>query len=111
MLIKVLRPSLLVLMFVTLISIMGIVGTYLVLKPTLPEINLVDEDILQIPLKVFSSDGILIGEFGDQKRRTIEYDDIPLNLKNAFSQSELFGNKKPNKLIKIRLFSISKNFF
>ena len=55
MLIKVLRPSLLVLMFVTLISIMGIVGTYLVLKPTLPEINLVDEDILQIPLKVFSS--------------------------------------------------------
>ena len=88
MLIKVLRPSLLVLMLVTLISIIGIVGTYLVLKPTLPEINLVDEDILQIPLKVFSSDGILIGEFGDQKRRTIEYNDIPLNLKNAFLAAE-----------------------
>ena len=88
MLIKVLRPSLLVLMLATLISIMGIIGTYLVLKPTLPKINLVDEDILQIPLKVFSSDGILIGEFGDQKRRTIEYDDIPLNLKNAFLAAE-----------------------
>ena len=86
MLIKVLRPSLLVLMLATLISIMGIIGTYLVLKPTLPKINLVDEDILQIPLKVFSSDGILIGEFGDQKRRTIEYDDIPLKYINNSDQ-------------------------
>ena len=52
---------------------MFVIGTgYLFLKPSLPEINLVDEDVLQIPLKVFTSDGVLIGEFGDQKRRTIE---------------------------------------
>ena len=108
MLIKVLRPFLLVLMLVTLISIMGIVGTYLVLKPTLPEINLVDEGILQIPLKVFSSDGILIGEFGDQKRRTIEYDDIPLNLKNAFLAAE---DDKFFKHNGIRILSFVRAFF
>ena len=43
---------------------------------------------MQIPLKVFSEDGVLIGEFGEQKRRTIEYQDIPINLKNAFLAAE-----------------------
>ena len=55
----------------TLISILVIAGGYVIFKPNLPEINLVDEGALQIPLKVFTADGILIGEFGDQKRRTI----------------------------------------
>ena len=43
---------------------------------------------MQIPLKVYTSDGVLIGEFGDQKRRTIEYKEIPQNLKNAFLAAE-----------------------
>ena len=43
---------------------------------------------MQVPLKVFSEDGVLIGEFGEQKRRTIEYQDIPINLKNAFLAAE-----------------------
>lgn len=75
-------------LFGTLLSILFIGAGYLILKPSLPEIDLVDEDVLQIPLKVFTSDGVLIGEFGDQKRRTIEYEDIPLNLKNAFLAAE-----------------------
>ena len=72
----------------TLVSIFTIGVGYLIIKPNLPEINLVDEDILQIPLKVLTSDGVLIGEFGDQKRRTIEYKEIPQNLKNAFLAAE-----------------------
>jgi len=71
-----------------LVSIFVIGTGYLFVKPSLPEINLVDEDVLQIPLKVFTSDGVLIGEFGDQKRRTIEYKQIPQNLKNAFLAAE-----------------------
>ena len=71
-----------------LVSIFTIGIGYLVIKPSLPEIDLVDEDVLQIPLKVLTSDGVLIGEFGDQKRRTIEYKEIPQNLKNAFLAAE-----------------------
>ncbi|MDA7575478.1 transglycosylase domain-containing protein [Gammaproteobacteria bacterium] len=71
-----------------LISTFTIVAGYLIIKPNLPEINLVDEDVLQIPLKVLTSDGVLIGEFGDQKRRTIEYNELPQNLKNAFLAAE-----------------------
>ena len=72
----------------TLVSIFTIGVGYIVIKPSLPEINLIDEDVLQIPLKVLTSDGVLIGEFGDQKRRTIEYQQIPKNLKNAFLAAE-----------------------
>ena len=40
-----------------LVSIFVIGAGYLITKPSLPEINLVDEDVLQIPLKVLTSDG------------------------------------------------------
>ena len=88
MLIRLINTSLIFALVGTLLSILLIGGGYLLFKPDLPEINLVDEDVLQIPLKVFSADGVLIGEFGEQKRRTIEYKDIPENLKNAFLAAE-----------------------
>ena len=88
MIIKIINSSLTVAMIGSLLSILLIGGGYFFFKPSLPEINLVDEDVLQIPLKVYSADGVLIGEFGDQKRRTIEFEDIPNNLKNAFLAAE-----------------------
>ena len=88
MLIRLINTSLIFALIGTLLSILLIGGGYFFFKPGLPEINLVDEDVLQIPLKVYSADGILIGEFGDQKRRTIEFKDIPENLKNAFLAAE-----------------------
>ena len=88
MLIRLINNSLTIALIGTLLSIFLVGGGYFYLKPDLPEINLVDEDVLQIPLKVFSADGVLIGEFGDQKRRTIEFKDIPNNLKNAFLAAE-----------------------
>jgi penicillin-binding protein 1A len=88
MFIRLINLTLSVALIGTLSSILVIGVGYLFIKPSLPEIDLVDEDILQIPLKIFTSDGVLVGEFGDQKRRTIEYEDIPLNLKNAFLAAE-----------------------
>jgi len=88
MLIRLIKSSLTLALIGTLLSLFIVSGGYFFLKPSLPEINLVDEDALQIPLKVYSADGVLIGEFGDQKRRTIEFGDIPNNLKNAFLAAE-----------------------
>ncbi len=88
MLFKFIDGLLTTLLIVAVIATFTVFSSYVYLKPSLPEINLVDEDVLQIPLKVFTSDGVLIGEFGDQKRRTIEYKEIPINLKNAFLAAE-----------------------
>ena len=71
-----------------LLAIIVIFASYLYLKPSLPEINLVDESELQMPLKVFTKDGVLIGEFGEIKRRSTGYEDIPNDIKNAFLAAE-----------------------
>ena len=75
-------------MFFTSLAIVATLTVYLYLKPSLPEISLVDQSQLQIPLKIYTNDGVLIGEFGEKKRRPISYEDIPENLKNAFLAAE-----------------------
>ncbi|NDE95345.1 MAG: transglycosylase, partial [Proteobacteria bacterium] len=71
-----------------LLAIFVVLGSYLSLRPSLPEISLVDEAQLQMPLKVFTEDGVLIGEFGEIKRRPLNFEDIPPNIKNAFLAAE-----------------------
>ena len=73
---------------ICLLSIIVILGTYFAIKPSLPEIKYVDESELQMPLKVYTKDGVLIGEFGEIKRRSINFDEIPLDIKNAFLAAE-----------------------
>ena len=58
MLIRLIKTSLISALIGTLLSIFLIGGGYFLLKPSLPEINLVDEDVLQIPLNVYSADGL-----------------------------------------------------
>ena len=72
----------------SILSIALIIFTYLIIKPNLPEIKYVDESELQMPLKVFTKDGILIGEFGEIKRRAKSFDEIPRNIKSAFLAAE-----------------------
>ena len=69
---------------ICILSILLIFGTYLAIKPNLPEIKYVDESELQMPLKVYTKDGVLIGEFGEMKRRATSFDDIPNDIKTRF---------------------------
>ena len=48
-----------------------ILSTYLYLLPELPRVDNVDQSKLQIPLKIYTSDEKLIGEFGEKKKKTI----------------------------------------
>ena len=74
--------------FVCILSIFLILGTYSAMKPNLPQIKYVNESELQMPLKVYTKDGVLIGEFGEIKRRATSFNDIPENIKNAFLSAE-----------------------
>ena len=85
---KLINFSFLTGIFASLISIILISTVYVLIKPNLPEIKYVDESQLQMPLKVFTKDGILIGEFGEIKRRSIKYNNIPDDIKNAFLAAE-----------------------
>ena len=74
--------------FASLLSIFFILITYLVIKPSLPEIKYVNESELQMPLKVYTKDRVLIGEFGEIKRRPTSFRDIPIDIRNAFLAAE-----------------------
>ena len=74
--------------FLCIFAIIAIFGANLYLKPSLPEINLVDQSELQMPLKVYTKDKKLIGEFGEIKRRSVIYEEIPTDIRNAFLAAE-----------------------
>ena len=74
--------------FLCITAILVVLSTYIFIKPSLPKINLVDESELQMPLKIFTKDKELIGEFGEIKRRATDYEEIPIDIKNAFLAAE-----------------------
>lgn len=61
----------------TSVTLVTLTGLYLYLSPKLPSVETLREVKLQTPLRVYSSDGKLIGEFGEQRRTPLTYDQIP----------------------------------
>lgn len=52
-------------------------GLYLYLSPKLPSVDSLRQVKLQTPLRVYSADGVLIGEFGEMRRNPISLSDAP----------------------------------
>ncbi len=63
-------------------------GTVLYLVPSLPSADQLRDVHLQIPLKVYSHDGRLIGEFGEQRRTPVTFDQIPTHFVQAILAAE-----------------------
>ncbi|MDB6144107.1 MAG: penicillin-binding protein [Pseudomonas sp.] len=63
-------------------------GAFLYLTPGLPSVDALRSIQLQIPLRVYSSDGKLIAEFGEMRRSPIRFADIPPNFINALLSAE-----------------------
>ena len=58
-------------------SVWLIAGVYLYLAPGLPDVETLREVKLQTPMLVYTREGELIGQFGEQKRRPLPYAEIP----------------------------------
>ena len=64
------------------VSIAGLIGlaflaTYYYLKPTLPDVAVLRDVRLQVPLRVYSRDGKLLAQIGEQRRVPVTWDQIP----------------------------------
>jgi penicillin-binding protein 1A len=68
------------------VAVVGV--TYLVLEPDLPDVETLRDVQLQVPLRVFSSDGKLIGVFGEKRRIPVTVQEMPDFLKQAFIAGE-----------------------
>ncbi len=69
-------------------SAIALAGLYLYLNPQLPSIEGLSDVRLQVPLRIYSSDGSLMGEFGEKRRSPKSLDEIPDRLKQAFLSAE-----------------------
>lgn len=63
-------------------------GVHLYLSPSLPSVETLRDIRLQVPLRIYSNDGKLIGEIGEKRRTPIKYDDIPQTYIDALLSAE-----------------------
>jgi len=71
-----------------LLGILVTAGLYIYLAPDLPDIETLKDVQFQVPLRVYSRDGLLIAEFGEKRRIPIKYEDIPEPLVRAVLAAE-----------------------
>ncbi|HSM28725.1 MAG TPA: transglycosylase domain-containing protein, partial [Thioalkalivibrio sp.] len=63
-------------------------GLYLYYSPTLPAADSLRDVRLQTPMRVYTADGRLMGEFAEQRREPVALRDIPEPLIQAFLAAE-----------------------
>ncbi len=63
-------------------------GAYLYFAPQLPDVEALRDVRLQVPLKVYSKDGQLLAEYGEQRRVPLAIEEIPVEIRDAFLAAE-----------------------
>ena len=76
------------LLVLILLPIQITLGIYLYFAPEIPSSSEVESVELQVPLKIFTKDGKLIGEFGEIHRTKLRFDEIPDTFVKAFLAAE-----------------------
>jgi penicillin-binding protein 1A len=83
-------PYVLGTLFVALAGSVAIafLATFYYLRPTLPDVAELRDLKLQMPLRVYSRDGRLIGQIGEQRRLPVDYAELPERVIQAFLAAE-----------------------
>ena len=85
---KFLRISSKIFFVLGVIGATTLLGFYLFLVPKLPSIEGLSDVQLQVPLRVYTSEGGMIAEYGEKRRSPKKIDEIPLLLRQAFLAAE-----------------------
>ncbi|WP_175024571.1 MULTISPECIES: penicillin-binding protein 1A [Burkholderia] len=72
-------------MCVALVVAGGLVLGYalVVAWPNMPSLDALTDYRPKVPLRIYTSDHVLIGEFGEERRDVVHFKDVPASLKNA----------------------------
>ena len=73
-------------LLVAALLLVGYVGA--IVYPTLPSLGALTEYNPKIPLRIYSAEGTLIGEFGEERRAVVKIEDVPQALKQAILAAE-----------------------
>ena len=67
---------------------MGVAGCYVYLEPSLPSVETMRNVEMQVPLRVYTRDGDLMAQIGEQRRIPVTWEQIPDLVKHAFLSAE-----------------------
>jgi penicillin-binding protein 1A len=67
---------------------MAVIGAYYYVAPSLPDVESLREVQLQVPMRVFTRDGRLMAEFGEQRRIPVDAAQVPARIRQAFLAAE-----------------------
>ncbi|MDU0810510.1 MAG: penicillin-binding protein 1A [Burkholderia sp.] len=56
---------------------------FIIASPSMPSLNILTNYQPKIPLRIYTSDRVLIGEFGKERRNIVHFNEIPDSLKKA----------------------------
>ena len=70
------------------IGVLLLVFAALVIVPTLPSLEVLTDYRPKIPLRIYSSEELLIGEFGEERRDFVKIEETPAHLKQAILAAE-----------------------
>ncbi|GAA6135486.1 peptidoglycan glycosyltransferase/peptidoglycan DD-transpeptidase MrcA [Oceaniserpentilla sp. 4NH20-0058] len=68
--------------------VLGASSVYLYLSPSLPSVDSLKNIQLQTPLRIYTSDGKLMAEYGEKRRMPVTYEDVPQQFYNALIAAE-----------------------
>jgi len=71
-----------------LVTALLLVFAALVTLPSLPSLDTLTDYRPKIPLRIYSAEGLLIGEFGEERRDFVRIDEVPLSLRQAILAAE-----------------------
>lgn len=71
-----------------ILSLIAAAVVYFFLAPKLPDTQTLKQTQFQIPLRIYSSGGELMAEFGEKRRIPVEYQEIPSQMIDAFLAAE-----------------------
>ncbi len=69
-------------------GLLALVFAVVMLYPRLPALSELTDYRPDLPLRVYSAEGTLIGEFGVQRRTVVPFEQIPLQVREAFLAAE-----------------------
>jgi len=73
---------------ITLAAAYAFISAYVYLEPTLPTVSAMKNNELAVPLRVYTSNGELIAQIGEQRRNPVKFDQIPLIVRECFIAAE-----------------------
>lgn len=70
-----------------MLVLLGVFGVFY-LESTLPSVDMLKDMRMEVPLKIFSNDGKLVAEYGEERRSPISLNQVPKDLINAVLATE-----------------------